>query len=59
MGKEIASAPLDEEDKEFLKKTIADYAELFDTDISKIKIDEFKKYQPKSSRPYGNMYVGE
>ena len=59
MGREIASAPLDEQDRQFLEKTIADYTELFDTDTSEIKIDEFKKYQPKSSRPYGNMYIGE
>jgi len=59
MGEEIASIPLDEQDKEFLKKTLADFAELFGTDTSSIKIEEFTKYQPKSSRPYGKMYIGE
>lgn len=59
MGREIARVPLDHEDKDFLLKTIADYAECFKTDTSEIDIEEFKKYQPKSSRPYGNMYIGE
>lgn len=57
MGEEISSNPLDEEDKAFLEKTVAEYATYFGTDVSEIKIEEFKKYQPKSARPYGNMYV--
>ena len=59
MGGEIAKKELDEDDKEFLVQTVADYARYFDTDTSEIKIDEFSKYQPKSARPYGEMYVGE
>lgn len=58
MGREIARTELDDEDKAFLKQIVADYAGYFDKDTKEIKIDEFKKYQPKSSRPYGNMYVG-
>ena len=58
MGREISSSPLDTEDEAFLKQTIADYASYFDADVSKIKISDFKKYQPKSKRPYGNMYIG-
>jgi glutamate synthase domain-containing protein 3 len=58
MGREIASAPLDDTDTAFLRKTIDDYAAHFGTDVSEIKISEFKKYQPKSARPYGNMYIG-
>lgn len=59
MGREIARVPLDNEDKDFLHKTIADYSEFFNIDTSEIEIEQFKKYQPKSSRPYGNMYIGE
>lgn len=59
MGKEIARVALDDADIDFLFKTIADYAECFKVDTSTIDINEFKKYQPKSSRPYGNMYIGE
>ncbi len=59
MGKEIKQFELDKEDKVFLKQTVADYTAYFDTDTSEIKIDEFKKYQPMSARPYSEMYVGE
>lgn len=59
MGREIARVPLNDEDKDFLIRTITDYAKCFKTDTSEIQIEEFKKYQPKSSRPYGNMYIGE
>lgn len=58
MGREIASAPLDEGDLVFLRKAVDDYAAHFKADLSAISLDEFVKYQPKSSRPYGNMYVG-
>jgi glutamate synthase domain-containing protein 3 len=58
IGKEVATAPLDDEDKAFLKQTIDEYAKYFGVSVREVKIDDFKKYQPKSSRPYGNMYVG-
>jgi glutamate synthase domain-containing protein 3 len=58
MGREIAQAPLDAEDEAFLKKVIAQYAEHFGADVSAVKVSDFVKYQPKSKRPYGNMYVG-
>jgi glutamate synthase domain-containing protein 3 len=58
MGREIAQAPLDDEDKAFLQKTLDEYAAYFGVDVSGVGVDEFKKYQPKSKRPYGNMYVG-
>ena len=57
MGKEISCQPLDDEDKAFLIKTVEDYAKYFDVDINEIKVSEFKKYMPKSKRPYGNMYI--
>lgn len=57
MGAEIASAPMDKDDEKYLNSTIADYSKYFGTDVSAIKISEFRKYQPKSSRPYGNMYT--
>lgn len=58
MGREPVETPLDDSDKEFLRKTIDDYAAFFGVDMSEVKLDEFKKFQPKSSRPYGNMYIG-
>jgi len=58
MGREIAQKGLDDEDKAFLKKTLEEYKAYFGVDVSGINPDEFKKYQPKSKRPYGNMYVG-
>lgn len=57
-GKEIKRTPLDDEDKAFLKQTIDEYASIFGADLSGVKIEDFKKYQPKSKRPYGNMYIG-
>jgi glutamate synthase domain-containing protein 3 len=56
-GKEIKLEPLDDEDNAFLKKTIDEYAAYFGADVSGIKLSDFKKFQPKSSRPYGNMYI--
>lgn len=58
MGHEIAAKPLDEEDEAFLKKVTAQYAVYFGTDVSAVQPGDFRKYQPKSKRPYGNMYVG-
>lgn len=57
MGREIISMPLDDEDRAFLKKAMNDYAAYFSGDLSCVKLEQFRKYQPKSSRPYGNMYV--
>jgi glutamate synthase domain-containing protein 3 len=58
MGREISQAPLDAEDEAFLKKVIAEYAAHFGADVSGVKLSDFKKYQPRSKRPYGNMYIG-
>ena len=58
MGREISAAPLDDEDKAFLTQVLKDYAAYFGADISKVSLNQFTKYQPKSKRPYGNMYVG-
>jgi glutamate synthase domain-containing protein 3 len=56
-GKEIKLSPLDDEDNAFLRQTIDEYAAHFGTDVSGVKLSDFKKFQPKSSRPYGNMYI--
>ncbi len=58
MGREIAQSPLDAEDEAFLKGVIKRYTDYFGADVSSVQISDFKKYQPKSKRPYGNMYVG-
>ena len=58
MGKELAASMLDEADRVFLQQTIDEFVGYFGADVSEIKIDDFKKYTPKSSRPYGNMYIG-
>lgn len=57
MGREPVEAAMDDADKEYLNKTISEYAQYFGADVSEIKLDQFKKFQPKSSRPYGNMYI--
>jgi glutamate synthase domain-containing protein 3 len=56
-GREIKLSPLDDEDNAFLRQTIDEYAAHFGTDVSGVKLSDFKKFQPKSSRPYGNMYI--
>lgn len=58
IGKEVAVVALDDTDKAFLKQTIDEYAKYFGVSVKDVKVEDFKKYQPKSSRPYGNMYVG-
>ncbi len=57
MGAEITRTNLNKDDEKFLKQTIADYGKYFGTDMSDVKISDFAKYQPKSSRPYENMYI--
>jgi len=57
MGREPVEAKMDEEDKEFLTKTIEQYSKYFGADVSGINLNEFRMFKPKSSRPYGNMYV--
>jgi len=59
MGAEIAAHPLDETDLLFLDSTITEYAAYFEADVSAIKPSDFKKYMPKSKRPYENMYIGD
>jgi len=58
MGREPVETAMDETDKEFLQKTIDEYAGSFGADLSEVKLEQFRKFQPKSSRPYGNMYIG-
>jgi glutamate synthase domain-containing protein 3 len=58
MGREIAAKPLDQNDEAFLRQVTAQYAAYFGADVSAIQPGDFRKYQPKSKRPYGNMYVG-
>lgn len=58
MGREISQAPLDAEDEAFLQDVIERYGEYFGRDMSDVKLGNFGKYQPRSKRPYGNMYVG-
>ena len=59
MGREIASHLLDDDDIAFLKKTMDEYTGYFGTDLGNVSPDEFKKYSPKSKRPYGSMYIGD
>jgi glutamate synthase domain-containing protein 3 len=56
-GREIKLTPMDGEDRAYLTKTIDEYKNYFGADVSCVKLEDFKMYQPKSSRPYGNMYI--
>lgn len=58
MGREVSQSPLDAEDEAFLRGIVQNYGGYLSADVSGIRIEDFKKYQPKSKRPYGNMYIG-
>ena len=57
LGKEVKVVPVDGEDLEIIKKYVANYAQYFQKDFSKIMEKPFIKLIPYNKRPYGNMYA--
>ncbi len=58
LGPGLASAPVEEEDLQFLREQLNDYARELDADLEEILSEPFIRIKPYTHRPYGNMYVG-
>ncbi|MHB8895379.1 MAG: GltB/FmdC/FwdC-like GXGXG domain-containing protein [Candidatus Geothermincolia bacterium] len=56
LGREVREFALDDEDRKVLTELIAEFSSDTGTDVSAVDIEEFKKLQPFSHRPYGNLY---
>ncbi|MDR2772077.1 MAG: hypothetical protein LBB93_01250 [Elusimicrobiota bacterium] len=56
LGKEAVKLKLDDDDKSFLKKHLAEYSKYFKKDLSALKIDSFVKYAAVNKNPYKNIY---
>ncbi len=56
-GKEVKEAAMEEEDYRLLKDKIKKYCKYFDYPMKKINLEDFHKYVPIGSRPYGNLYA--
>ncbi len=58
LGKEVGVVEMTEDDRNFLKECVGQYAVRFGVDTSKIlKNGSFHKLIPVSKRPYGNLYA--
>lgn len=57
LGSEVRQFELDDEDRQVLSELLEEYAGDTGKDMSGVKVDDFKKLQPFSHRPYGNLYV--
>jgi glutamate synthase domain-containing protein 3 len=58
LKKDIEVRPADVVELSQISKIILRYGELFSIDTASMLQDAYTVLQPKSSRPYGNMYVG-
>ncbi len=50
--------PVDESDEAVLRPILQRYTELFGVSTAHLLLSQFVRIRPKTSRPYGNMYVG-
>jgi glutamate synthase domain-containing protein 3 len=57
LGIELGIADPSDQEMEELNQYLKDFADDFDLDHKDIMAKPFKKYFPKSLRPYGNMYA--
>lgn len=58
LGPGLHAEPLEEEDLEFLRREIEDFATELTLDAEEILSGKFTRVRPYTHRPYGNMYVG-
>lgn len=56
LGSEVREFPLDDDDRKMLSELLAEFASDVEADLSGVEPDQFKKLQPFSHRPYGNLY---
>jgi glutamate synthase domain-containing protein 3 len=57
LGSEVREFDLDDEDAKVLRSLVDEFAEDTSVDVSGVEVEQFKKLQPFSHRPYGNLYV--
>lgn len=57
LGREVREFPLEPDDESMLSELLAEYSSDLELDLGGVKPGDFKKLQPFSHRPYGNMYV--
>lgn len=56
-GAEVGILDLDDEDEKTLKKHLKEYCEDFGLSLDEVMKKEFRKLEPVSARPYGNLYA--
>ena len=56
LGSEVREFPLCADDEKMLSDLLAEFGADVEVDLSGVKPDQFKKLQPFSHRPYGNLY---
>ena len=56
LGSEVREFPLCDDDIKMLADLLAEFAADVEIDLAVVEPDQFKKLQPFSHRPYGNLY---
>ena len=57
LGREVREFPVDDDDRKMLSDLLAEFASDTEMDLGGIAPEDFKKLEPFSHRPYGNLYV--
>jgi len=57
LGSEVREFPLEADDKSMLAGLLAEFASDTGLDLAGVEPGQFKKLEPFSHRPYGNLYV--
>src|SRR5450759_1634100 len=57
LGREVREFPVDDDDRKMLSDLLAELASDTEMDLGGIAPEDFKKLEPFSHRPYGNLYV--
>jgi glutamate synthase domain-containing protein 3 len=57
LGSEVRQFPVQDDDERMLAELLAEFSSDLGLDLSGVAPGDFKKLQPFSHRPYGNMYV--
>lgn len=57
IGAEVGILDLDDSDMKLLKKCLEDFCADFDLSVDDIMKEPFKKLEPITDRPYGNLYA--
>jgi glutamate synthase domain-containing protein 3 len=57
LGKEAAAVPATDEDKEFIRPFVEEYAGYFGANAAEIMGSDFLKVYARSHRPFGGLYA--